>query len=963
MGWVDVACILALLGFAVLLCAPILGGRVPVATDTLALWGPVSATAHEPIHNPALADSALQYLPAQVFVRRSLAGGEWPLWNPDLFSGYPFLADDENQLYYPVAWLLLLLPLGLAIQASTLFHIWLAGAGMYVLGRVLGVSRPGSLIAGLAFAGSGQLYTALEITGVADIYCWLPWIVAAAEIAWQRRSWRWAAIAGLLSGVMGVAGHLPWYLFGETFLALWLAGHIVVEATSRMRNAEISGSERSAFTYSTFRIRNTPHSPLWGQTARAAAILVWGPALAAVHFLPFLQMATLSSRLQAAGFAVPAGGLQSVLGLLGAQLTIFVPQLLGTSVGQVGTPLTFNSCWYIGLGPLALACVALLLRRDRRVLLLGIVGALAFAIGADLPLFNELSRLPGLQTQIPGRIGYLFIFCMSLLAGFGFDAALEFARNRPRRWVVTGALLLCAGLGVAYLVLEKHSASALQPALYALQSAALGQAGLVALALLLWVLAVAALLSRASRNGSGRWRAGKGDAWGRAIVVTFMIVLVGVDLLTYAPNYNTYVAPDALFPHAGAAAYLKSEPGLWRLIAPDVPAVNFPPNSSTLYGLHDVQGYDSLHFKRYDDFWAAADNSTIDNASNYFNVQLRPQSFLSPQARLLNAEFVTTYLALNQAGQTHRSFDLGELSTEPIAQRFTAPGPLTSLEFSFDTNGRVNHAPVILHVRRTLTDTVDLVTQVVDPSGWKGRPWIKFTFPALRVKAGDQLTAILQTPANSPGDSVSVLGTKGLFHQVGQLYQGGKWRTRSMAFIAEAALPPSLKLAYRGEVSVYTDTAALPRAFVVGFAQVVSTTSVLARMARKSFDPSSALLIEQAPPPGFDTQPGDAAPAGSATITGYHNLSVDATANMARPGWLVLGDLNYPGWHVQVDGKEAPLYTADYVVRAVPLSAGVHSVHFYFLPTPVVAGGIISAVALLLAVIAMVGPRGRRRET
>jgi hypothetical protein len=229
-----------------------------------------------------------------------------------------------------------------------------------------------------------------------------------------------------------------------------------------------------------------------------------------------------------------------------------------------------------------------------------------------------------------------------------------------------------------------------------------------------------------------------------------------------------------------------------------------------------------------------------------------------------------------------------------------------------------------------------------------------------------------------------VLGEKGVFEGVGLLYQGGKWRQRSVAFIARGVVPAQLEPAYNGDGMVYTNTAALPRAFVVGSAQVMSATSVLACMSSPSFNPASSVLIEQEPPPGSGSAPwnrsapgncvssgtgqsgtshDEGGPAGTATITSYRNLSVDVTADMARPGWLVLGDINYPGWYVQVDGHAASIYTADYVVRAVPLSAGVHNVHFYFLPDTVLAGGAVSGVALLLALCVIIGSCLRSRRS
>src|SRR5205807_953137 len=95
------------------------------------------------------------------------------------------------------------------------------------------------------------------------------------------------------------------------------------------------------------------------------------------------------------------------------------------------------------------------------------------------------------------------------------------------------------------------------------------------------------------------------------------------DLLTYAPDYNTYSSPDALTFQTSVADQMRQDPELWRMMAPDAPTPMFVPNTTILYGLHDVQGYDSLHLARYEEFWAAADASLRQGA--YFNNIFRPQ--------------------------------------------------------------------------------------------------------------------------------------------------------------------------------------------------------------------------------------------------------------------------------------------------------------------------------------------------
>jgi len=90
---------------------------------------------------------------------------------------------------------------------------------------------------------------------------------------------------------------------------------------------------------------------------------------------------------------------------------------------------------------------------------------------------------------------------------------------------------------------------------------------------------------------------------------------------------------------------------------------------------------------------------------------------------------------------------------------------------------------------------------------------------------------------------------------------------------------------------------------------------------------------------------------------------VEVEAQMARAGWLVLGDVNYPGWTATVDGRAAPIYTADGILRAVPLPPGPHVVRFEFRPLSVAVGGAISGLALLAAAATLLaGPLRRRAQ-
>lgn len=71
----------------------------------------------------------------------------------------------------------------------------------------------------------------------------------------------------------------------------------------------------------------------------------------------------------------------------------------------------------------------------------------------------------------------------------------------------------------------------------------------------------------------------------------------------------------------------------------------------------------------------------------------------------------------------------------------------------------------------------------------------------------------------------------------------------------------------------------------------------------------------------------------SATPT---RLSVK-TQSEATPGWLVLSELDFPGWRASVDGADLPIHRANGMFRAVCVPAGEHVVEFRFHPWRMVA--------------------------
>lgn len=144
---------------------------------------------------------------------------------------------------------------------------------------------------------------------------------------------------------------------------------------------------------------------------------------------------------------------------------------------------------------------------------------------------------------------------------------------------------------------------------------------------------------------------------------------------------------------------------------------------------------------------------------------------------------------------------------------------------------------------------------------------------------------------------------------------------------------------YRGEVDIYENRRALPRAFVVG-ATVVVRNREEARivMSEPAFDPSVSVVLEASDALGRTTLPASApSRAGEARVSRYEAQEVEVLVEAERPGVLVLTDVYYPGWGAELDGKPALIYPADLAFRGVVVPAGQHRVVFRYRPASVTA--------------------------
>ncbi|THF53500.1 hypothetical protein E6C50_04670 [Flavobacterium supellecticarium] len=89
-------------------------------------------------------------------------------------------------------------------------------------------------------------------------------------------------------------------------------------------------------------------------------------------------------------------------------------------------------------------------------------------------------------------------------------------------------------------------------------------------------------------------------------------------------------------------------------------------------------------------------------------------------------------------------------------------------------------------------------------------------------------------------------------------------------------------------------------------------------------------------------------------LTQYKPNYLKYTANNPNTGLAVFSEVYYPkGWKATIDGKEVPHFAVNYVLRAMEVPAGKHTIEFKFEPEVIKKGSMISLISFI-AMVALI---------
>jgi hypothetical protein len=847
----------------------------------------------------ARGDMFLYFYPNWNYAAETVCHGRLPLWNPYLFMGVPFLANSQTGVLYPLNLALAWLPTTRAINLTIGLHVWLAGAGAYVFARrSLGLSRLAAWLGAATFALGGYLGAQVEHVNQLQALAWLPFLFLFFDLALER--WQIGFALAAIVAVQWLAGHSQSVFISLGGLGVYALWPVVEDAAARR----------------------------WKVRSLARRLGVWigaamlGVLLAAAQLAPTLELARQSMRAggltwrEAVSFSLKPGMLLQAL-LPNFRQTIFSEYV--AYIGVIGLMFMVMGVWTCWWDTSQISNRQI---GKRAVSILMVLG-LFFALGGYNPIYSLLVKfVPGFNLfRVPARWLVLYAFGAAMLAGIGFDWLCSRLRLNIRYLKFGLAALLIAELFFASRPLGYNHPTApdaltdLRPSVAHLLAAD-GSFRFLSISPILFDPGDSAELNSIFADQLPP------DAFYDLLVATKQKEIIG-------PNLSLYYRRFAADGYDGGVLPLRNYVTFQSLF---VPPDKIAPDGRLRENLRDVPDakWLSLMNVRY-----VITDKTLDAWLDDVFYDLQFTTALGPghgDARLEASvahvpHFEATALGLVSFLQGATSLPdhapVAEVSlgfADGITQTFTLRAGVDTAEGVY--TGTVVHrqARVGGHFVRDHPEVNDYVTR------------LRFDGPRV-------VTSVVVRPLLAQGQII-VRGASLVDERTGGF----------QSLVISGRGP--FQLVHSGDVKIYENLDALPRAFLVPSAMgAASDTAALSAMNGPAFDPAETVVLMGAQAKVGHAQVGNLSY--KADIVSYEPERVVVETTGASDGWLVLTDAWYPGWRATVDGASVEITRADVLFRAVPIPAGRHRIQFVYSPISFRIGVGISLVALVGCAVAL----------
>ncbi|MDP3998068.1 MAG: YfhO family protein [bacterium] len=558
-------------------------GLVPFPSNYLvSFFPPWQYSFKVPPYNTAMPDVLAQLYPWRHLVIESFKNGQFPLWNPYLFSGTPLLANFQSAAFSPLNALFFILPFDQAWSLLIILQPLLGMIFMLLFLRELKISQWGALAGAISFGFSGFIVVWMAYGTLSLTVAWLPLLLWAVEKNFKKTTFLYLSLIAVISSFAIFSGHF------QTSLYVLL----------------------TAAAYSLFKFWQTKNSMRFFLTF---VFLFLGILLAAPQIFPSIELY-----------------FHSVRGVSFKQTEVIPWSYLTTLLAPdfFGNPTTQNNWFghyaewagFIGVWPLILGIWAFLCRRQTKEIyfffILGIV-SLLFALQSPLADLLVNLKIPVLSTSASSRVIVIFSFSFSILAAFGLDILSEEWKRKEQLKKFT-LYLLSILLVFAFLWLVTFLRILPDDKLI------IAKRNLILPSLIFAAGSIVLLAGFFLRKNL------------RIVLLLAILLILSFDCLRFAKKWMPFEARENLYPDLAITKFLQQEIGSNRVFG------NFGNELAVYFHIPSIEGYDPLYPRRYKELIGAGDNGKIgDLFADRSTVKLEKNGNYSPRLlQLLGVKYI-----------------------------------------------------------------------------------------------------------------------------------------------------------------------------------------------------------------------------------------------------------------------------------------------------------------------------------
>lgn len=496
-------------------------------------------------------DVIRELYPWKHFSIESIKSGEFPLWDPYVFSGTPHFASLQSGTLYPVNVLFFVLPFVDAWIIYIILQYVFLMVFTYLYLRQIGLQKLSSIFGAVSFSFCAFTTVWGEYGNVGHSLAFLPLVLFSIEKILQKQKWYWFVLLIISCSGSILAGYIQLTMYMYILAGVYILSKFLI---SKKKNIKLY--------------------------LLLILSLIAGLLLSAVQLLPLYELVSLSLR----GNYSYADLTERLLPLE-SMLTFIVPDFFGNPATHnyfLRGGSTLERASHVGLWTIIFAFFALFTKKTFFRVFFSVSAGVLFLSCLSLPPITYIQSIgiPFLSTGIPTRVLSIVSFCLCVLVAIGFDGF--FYKHEKKKILISivgiTALVFIGLWSIVYLIPDQNFLISRRNLILPTGILILGALG---------------IFTRLNRN----------------IIAVLIIGLTVFELFYSFQKFNSFVPRSYVYPETNISKKVRSIQGIDRTWGYGNAYIDS--DFAIMEKTYATDGYDALFSKRYGEFLSASENGKI----------------------------------------------------------------------------------------------------------------------------------------------------------------------------------------------------------------------------------------------------------------------------------------------------------------------------------------------------------------